>query len=67
MYILEIADSNSCNQLLTTKYHEVVRLQVLKAASLKMVAFRDVAPCSLFEVERHFRRSYSLHLSVYIP
>jgi hypothetical protein len=33
----------------------VVRLQVITAASIKMTALRDAAPCSLVEVYRRFR------------
>jgi hypothetical protein len=33
----------------------VVRLQVITAASIKMTALRDSAPCSLVEVYRRFR------------
>jgi hypothetical protein len=32
-----------------------VRFQVLTAASLKMTAFWDVAPCSVVEIGRRFR------------
>jgi hypothetical protein len=35
-----------------------VRFQVLKAASVKMTAFWDVAPCSLVENDRCFRGTY---------
>jgi hypothetical protein len=38
-----------------------VRFQVLTAASLKMTAFWDVAPCSVVEVGRRFRDAYCLH------
>jgi hypothetical protein len=40
-----------------------VRVQVLKAASMNMKAFWDtsIAPCSLVEVDRHFRGAYCLH------
>jgi hypothetical protein len=38
-----------------------VRFQVLKAASIKMTSFRDIAPCSLIEVDRRFRRAYCLY------
>jgi hypothetical protein len=33
----------------------LVRFHVLKAASMKMTVFWDVAPCSLVEVYRRFR------------
>jgi hypothetical protein len=39
-----------------------VRFQVLTAPSMKMTAFRDVAPCSLVEVDGCFRGAYCLHL-----
>jgi hypothetical protein len=32
-----------------------VGFQVLTAASMKMTAFLDIAPCSLVEVDRCFR------------
>jgi hypothetical protein len=35
----------------------IVRFQVFTAASMKMAAFWDVAPCSLVEVYRRFRRA----------
>jgi hypothetical protein len=38
-----------------------VRFQVLTALSLNMTVFWDVAPCSLVEVDRHFRGAYGLH------
>jgi hypothetical protein len=38
-----------------------VRLQVLTAASVKIKAFWDIAPCSLFKVDRRFRCTYCLH------
>jgi hypothetical protein len=28
---------------------------------MKMTAFWDIAPCSLVEVDRHFRGAYCLH------
>jgi hypothetical protein len=37
-----------------------VRFQVLMAASMKIRAFWDIAPCSL-GVDRHFRGAYCLH------
>jgi hypothetical protein len=37
------------------------RCQVVTAASIKMRAFCDVAPCSLDEVRRSFTRAYCLH------
>jgi hypothetical protein len=40
---------------------ELVRFEVLTAASMKMSAFWDVAPCRLLEVDRHFRGAYYLH------
>jgi hypothetical protein len=33
----------------------LVRFQVLAAASMKMIAFWDIAPCSFVEVDRRFR------------
>jgi hypothetical protein len=38
-----------------------VRFQVLTAASMKIRAFWDVAPCSLIGVDRRFRGLYCLH------
>jgi hypothetical protein len=37
-----------------------VRFQDLTAASMKMIAFWDIAPCSL-EVGRRFKGAYCLH------
>jgi hypothetical protein len=45
-----------CNKAL--KY---VGFQVLTAASMKSIAFREVALCSLVEVDRRFRGAYCLH------
>jgi hypothetical protein len=33
----------------------VVRIEVLTVASMKITDFWDVAPCSLVETDRHFR------------
>jgi hypothetical protein len=41
-----------------TEFLNNVRFQVLTAASTKMTAFWDIAPCSLVEVDRRFRREY---------
>jgi hypothetical protein len=38
-----------------------VRFQVLKATSIKMAVFWDVAPCSLIDNGRRFRGTYCLH------
>jgi hypothetical protein len=38
-----------------------MRFLVLTAASMKMIAFWDVWPSSLVEVDRRFRVSYCLH------
>jgi hypothetical protein len=38
-----------------------VRFQVLTAASMKVTAFWDIAPCSLVEVDRRFRRVYGFN------
>jgi hypothetical protein len=38
-----------------------VRLQVLTAASMKMIALWDTAPCSLIEVDRGFWDEYRLN------
>jgi hypothetical protein len=38
-----------------------MRFQVLTAASVNMVAFWDMAPCSVEEVHRRFRRAYCVH------
>jgi hypothetical protein len=40
-----------------------MRFQVLTVASMKMTAFREIAPCSLAEVDRYFRCAYYLHHS----
>jgi hypothetical protein len=37
-----------------------VGFQVLKAASVKMLAFWDIAPCSLVIVDRRFKGAYCL-------
>jgi hypothetical protein len=42
-------------------YKVPVRFQVLTAASMKIRAFWDVAPCSLVGVDRRFRGAYCLH------
>jgi hypothetical protein len=39
----------------------VVRFHVLTTVSMKFKVFWDVAPCSHFEVDRHFRGAYCLH------
>jgi hypothetical protein len=36
------------------------RLQALTAASMKMIAFWDVVPCSLVAIDRCFRSVYYL-------
>jgi hypothetical protein len=41
--------------------HYNVRFQVLMAASMKIRAFWDVAPCSLVGIDRRFRGAYCLH------
>jgi hypothetical protein len=38
-----------------------VRYVVLKAASMKMRVFCDIAPCSLVGIDRCFRGVYCLH------
>jgi hypothetical protein len=38
-----------------------VRFQVLKASSINMIAFWNIAPCSPVEVDRRFRGAYCLH------
>jgi hypothetical protein len=38
-----------------------VRFHVLTAATMKVTAFWDVEPCSLFEVDRRFRGAYCFH------
>jgi hypothetical protein len=38
-----------------------VRLQVLTVVGMKMTVFRDVAPCSLAEIDWLFRGAYCLH------
>jgi hypothetical protein len=37
---------------------ENVRFQVLMVANMKMTAFWDIAPCTLVEVDSHFRGVY---------
>jgi hypothetical protein len=49
-----------CLLFLFTNLAQVVRFQVLKVASIKLV-FWDVAPCSHVEVDRCFRGVYCLH------
>jgi hypothetical protein len=44
-----------------TVYKHYVRFQVLTAASMKMVVFWVVAPCSLVNLYRRFRGSCCLH------
>jgi hypothetical protein len=39
----------------------LVRFQVLTAASMKIIVFWDVAPCSLIEVYQRFRGTYCIH------
>jgi hypothetical protein len=43
--------------------HALVRFQVLKAASMNMTVFWNVAPCSLIELDRLFRSVYCLRHS----
>jgi hypothetical protein len=38
-----------------------VRLQILTAESMKMIAFLDITLCSLVEVDRRFRDAYCLY------
>jgi hypothetical protein len=38
-----------------------VRFKVLVAASMKVDVFWDVAPCSLVDIDWHFRGAYCLH------
>jgi hypothetical protein len=38
----------------------LVRYQVLTAASVKVTVFWDIAPCSLVEIDRRFRRTIAL-------
>jgi hypothetical protein len=38
-----------------------VKLQVLMVASMKMIAFWDIVPCSFIEVDQRFRGAYCLH------
>jgi hypothetical protein len=42
-------------------HEDMVRFQVLAAASMKMMAVWDIAPCTLVEVDRCFRDAYYLH------
>jgi hypothetical protein len=53
---------NNCGFfLLCLKLIEMVRFQVLTAASMKMTVFWVVAPCNLIDVYRHFRGACCLH------
>jgi hypothetical protein len=45
-----------------TNFSIAVRFQVLMAVSMKMIAFWDIAPCSLVEIYRCLRVAYWLHL-----
>jgi hypothetical protein len=45
----------------THRVYLLVRLQVLTEANMKMAVFWDVAPCSLVEIDWHFRGAYCLH------
>jgi hypothetical protein len=38
-----------------------MRCQVLTAASIKVIAFWDIAQCSLVEIDLRFRGGYCLH------
>jgi hypothetical protein len=44
-----------------------VTFQVPVAASVKIVAFWDIAPCCLVEVDRRFRGAYCHHHQVHRP
>jgi hypothetical protein len=35
--------------------------QVLTVANMKMIAFWDIAPCSVVEVDRRFKGAHCLH------
>jgi hypothetical protein len=39
----------------------IVKFKVLTAASMKMIVFRNIAPCSLGDTGRDFRGAYCLH------
>jgi hypothetical protein len=41
--------------------NEDMTFHVLTAVSMKMTAFLDMVPCSLTEVNQHFRGAYCLH------
>jgi hypothetical protein len=43
-----------------TARHDV-RSQVLTATSMKTDVFRGVAPCSLVDIDQHFRGAYCIH------
>jgi hypothetical protein len=45
----------------STNLSTLVRFQVLRAGSMKMIAFWDIAPYSLVEVGRRFRGAFCLH------
>jgi len=50
--------SHTRNLYMQTQYN--ARFQVLTAASMKMTAFWDIAPCSVV-VQRRFKDAYCLH------
>jgi hypothetical protein len=47
--------------LTETRTHDPMRFKVLTATSMKMIVIWDAAPCSLVEIDQHFRGSYCLH------
>jgi hypothetical protein len=49
------------NKFKIANNNKQVRYQVLTAASKKMTAFWNIAPCSLVDVNRRFRDAYCLH------
>jgi hypothetical protein len=55
-----ISEEPSLVYSLTTLY-QLTRFQVFTAASIKIIAFWDIALCSLVEVDRRFRGAYCLH------
>jgi hypothetical protein len=46
---------------LRQEHWQRIRFQGLKAASMNMAIFWEVAPCILVETDRHFRGAYCLH------
>jgi hypothetical protein len=47
--------------MLTTLKFNFVRLEILKAMSIKMAVSWNIAPCSLIDTDGSFRGLYCLH------